>query len=500
MMGEIFRQEQPDDALPWTGERMVTGVGGAIEMEHLHRYFLARDLCRGRDVLDVAAGEGYGSALLAQTASSVTGVELDPTAVAYAAGAYVRANLRFLSGSATALPLDAASVDVVVSFETLEHFFDHDLFLSEVRRVLRPGGLLVLSTPDAATYSGPGSTPNPFHVRELTHGQFADVLKASFVHVALLRQRVMVGSAIVAEDAGMASAPMIYEQRGPMVFEAHRHLPRAPYLIALASDAEASLPASSLFIQTDDPNAPLVAVQAELARLQAVEERVVQGGSLLDETRADAVGLRAEMERLGLELAATGAEMERLRMVEEAARTNAANVRTMEEAAREQDVALRQVMAELKEASDGAREAKSLAEELAQMRSREATSALRARQQVLALARMQHRLSEALAGESTASRETRQASLQVAQERDLLRERLDDAGRERQHLRKEVERLREEAERNARAYDLASRMIIPVWARRLVPAPLRALNRGRERDAVPPDRSGGDVRPGGTRE
>ena len=58
MMGEIYRKERPREDLPWTGERLVHGIGGTIENEHFHRYFLARDLCRGRDVLDIASGEG----------------------------------------------------------------------------------------------------------------------------------------------------------------------------------------------------------------------------------------------------------------------------------------------------------------------------------------------------------------------------------------------------------------------------------------------------------
>ncbi|HNP61759.1 MAG TPA: hypothetical protein PKM72_13020, partial [Nitrospirales bacterium] len=48
--------------LPWTGERYVPGVIGDIELEHLHRYYLARELAVGKDVLDIACGEGYGSA------------------------------------------------------------------------------------------------------------------------------------------------------------------------------------------------------------------------------------------------------------------------------------------------------------------------------------------------------------------------------------------------------------------------------------------------------
>ncbi len=83
-MGELFRQDRPKTPLAWTGERLVTGIEGTIENEHLHRYFLAREFCRGKDVLDVASGEGYGAALLAQTAKRVIGVEVDSASVEHA--------------------------------------------------------------------------------------------------------------------------------------------------------------------------------------------------------------------------------------------------------------------------------------------------------------------------------------------------------------------------------------------------------------------------------
>src|SRR5271165_1539742 len=116
-MGELFRQVHTDTRLTWTGERMVPGQTGAIEAEHFHRYCLARDLCRGLDVLDVASGEGYGSTILAGVARSVIGVDIDEGSVAHAREAYPVDSLRFLCGSAIDLPLENASVDVVVSFE-----------------------------------------------------------------------------------------------------------------------------------------------------------------------------------------------------------------------------------------------------------------------------------------------------------------------------------------------------------------------------------------------
>src|ERR1700712_2790399 len=148
-MGELIRREAAKVPATFSGERLTASISGQVEIEHYHRYLLAREFCRGRDVIDVAAGEGYGTALLAQVARSAIGIEIDNDAVTAAREEFRRANLSYLQGDARSLPLPDSSFDVAVSFETLEHLAEQDIFLSELRRVLRPGGLLVISTPDA---------------------------------------------------------------------------------------------------------------------------------------------------------------------------------------------------------------------------------------------------------------------------------------------------------------------------------------------------------------
>ena len=160
----LFRIVQPLEALEFTGERLTTGISGQVEIEHLHRYCFARDFCVDKDVLDVAGGEGYGSMMLASVARSVIGVERDIAAVAHAKRTYMADNLAFEAGDALQLPLADESRDVIVSFETLEHLPDQQRFLQEVRRVLRPGGLFIISTPDRLVHSGIGMPVNPYHV------------------------------------------------------------------------------------------------------------------------------------------------------------------------------------------------------------------------------------------------------------------------------------------------------------------------------------------------
>ena len=107
----------------FTGERFLPGVAGEIAYEHCHRYAFARRFVRGARVLDAACGEGYGTALLADVAASVVGIDIEPQVVADATRRYAssRANVRFAAASVTRLPLADASVDAIVSFETIEH-------------------------------------------------------------------------------------------------------------------------------------------------------------------------------------------------------------------------------------------------------------------------------------------------------------------------------------------------------------------------------------------
>lgn len=291
-MGEIFEKSAPTAILPWTGERLTTGITGQVEIEHLHRYVFARGFCRGKDVLDVASGEGYGSNLLAQVAVSVIGVEIDQVSVTHAQSGYGKPNLQFRLGDARALPLPDACVDVVVSFETIEHFYEHDLFINEIRRVLRPGGLLIISSPERDIYSPTQQTPNPYHVRELTRSEFDQLLGAAFEHVALYAQRPFLGAALVREGE-TASGPLVtFERRGETHFEVSQGLPRPLYWVAVASDAFVAAPNTALYIDTSDVES--IFGQARNAAHEAASLR-----SQLDDLRPQAETWRRQLEELG---------------------------------------------------------------------------------------------------------------------------------------------------------------------------------------------------------
>ncbi|MCL4813518.1 MAG: methyltransferase domain-containing protein [Vicinamibacteraceae bacterium] len=153
---------------------------------HLDRYEFAATFASGRHVLDCACGTGYGSALLATRgpAASVIGIDLDEATVAYAVRHHSRGGVRFLVADAGRLDmLESGSVDLVVSFETIEHVPDDLAMLGELRRVLRPGGRLVVSTPN----NWPVEI-SPFHVRTYDEAAFRAVLGGWFEVVAMYGQ------------------------------------------------------------------------------------------------------------------------------------------------------------------------------------------------------------------------------------------------------------------------------------------------------------------------
>ena len=159
------RPEQWLTKLSQESEDVYKRPPGDWSPEHYHRYFLARELVEGKRVLDIASGEGYGSAILAQLAKHVTGVDISQEAVDAARDKYQKNNLDYVCGSVTAIPLPDHSVDMVVSFETIEHLTEQTEMLAEIRRVLIPEGILVISSPDKLTYSDIPVYHNEVHVK-----------------------------------------------------------------------------------------------------------------------------------------------------------------------------------------------------------------------------------------------------------------------------------------------------------------------------------------------
>lgn len=166
-----------DHTLPLTGERTIPGLAEENYWFRRHEVVYARlaDRCTGADVLEAGCGEGYGADLIAGVARRVIGLDYDETTVAHVRARYPRVEMRH--GNLAELPLPDAAVDVVVNFQVIEHLWDQAQFVGECLRVLRPGGLLLMSTPNRITFSPGRDTPlNPFHTRELDAAELRELL------------------------------------------------------------------------------------------------------------------------------------------------------------------------------------------------------------------------------------------------------------------------------------------------------------------------------------
>ena len=143
---------------------------------HLNRYAFARPFCEGTRILDAACGQGYGSYLMKTWgAKEVTGIDIDAAAIAQASALFREDGLHYLQHTVEQLPFPDASFDVVVSFETIEHIDKPDAFLKEIKRVLRPGGIVVISCPNDNYYYQNDCTKNPSHKAEYTYFQFKEL-------------------------------------------------------------------------------------------------------------------------------------------------------------------------------------------------------------------------------------------------------------------------------------------------------------------------------------
>ncbi len=185
----------------WTGERLEPYVLNETSIEHLHRYAVAMDLVYNKKVLDIACGEGYGAALLAGNAMQVTGIDNQAGIISQAKEKYKKQNLEFICGTVENIPAAEHAFDVVVSFETLEHVGIQDRMITEIKRVMQPGGLLIISTPDKRIYSDKTGYKNPFHIKEYYPEEFIALLLKYFKNAQRFDQEVAFSSVITSETA-----------------------------------------------------------------------------------------------------------------------------------------------------------------------------------------------------------------------------------------------------------------------------------------------------------
>ena len=165
------------EPLPLTGERTVPGIPEENYWFRRHEaaYLALAPHCAGATVLEAGCGEGYGADLLAEVAAKVVALDYDRLTAEHVRRAYPRVGV--VRGNLATLPLADGSVDVVANLQVIEHLWDQHGFLVECRRVLRPGGRLLVTTPNRITFSPGRDTPlNPFHTRELSPSELDSLL------------------------------------------------------------------------------------------------------------------------------------------------------------------------------------------------------------------------------------------------------------------------------------------------------------------------------------
>ncbi|MGW4590464.1 class I SAM-dependent methyltransferase [Amycolatopsis thermoflava] len=175
------------EALHLTGERTVPGIAEENYWFRRHEaaYHALLPWCAGAVVLEAGCGEGYGAGLIASTAKAVLALDYDQPTTEHVARRYPQ--VWTARGNLVRLPLRDGSVDVVANFQVIEHLWDQGAFLAECLRVLRPGGRLLVTTPNRITFTPDSDTPlNPFHTRELAADELDSLLREAGFAVELM--------------------------------------------------------------------------------------------------------------------------------------------------------------------------------------------------------------------------------------------------------------------------------------------------------------------------
>ena len=234
--------ENPQREPTFTGERFIPHqTDPFLALEHYHRYCFASRFVRGKKILDIGCGEGYGSAFLSQLADVVVGIDRDQAIIDYARKKYSSIpNLTFKVGNCQDAPDDSENFDMAVCFELLEHLNPDDQvrFLNSMRQRLKPDGLLVISSPEKNEYAAAFPVKNEFHKHELTILELKAFLDSFFKHVHLCAQRIL-SLSTVWQLEGRQRMQFHFHSRKDLLTEipSNESFSTPLYLIALCSNA-----------------------------------------------------------------------------------------------------------------------------------------------------------------------------------------------------------------------------------------------------------------------
>lgn len=285
--------------LEFTGERFTPECLREIRYEHFHRYALAAHWVAGLRVLDAACGEGYGSSLLAAKAREVTGVDVAAKAVAHAKSRYSAKNLAYFCADCCATPFANNSFDCIVSFETLEHLENQRALLTEFRRLLKPSGFLIISSPDKAVYTDKMGNANPFHLSELYRSEFENLLAEFFPSVRWLGQKLGFHSMIWPLQLSGSKQFLLQQESNTAVEELQQAASEPVYLLAICANTPSDMPnfEQDLFLFDDASESVYQHYYHEIGRnletgriLQDLEARVASLQATLHATNHPAAG------------------------------------------------------------------------------------------------------------------------------------------------------------------------------------------------------------------
>ena len=278
--------------MEFTGERFVPQLSGEIKYEHLHRYALCLKLSKNKTVLDIASGEGYGAFILSKDAKTVIGVDIDHESIKHSQQKYHHIeNLKFLLGDCTAIPLPDNSVDVVTSFETIEHHDKHEEMILEIKRVLNDEGKLIISSPNRLIYSDEPNYSNPYHVKELYYEEFVSLLSRHFNKIDLYGQRLASASFVSSLKASNLKNYTAYTGEINDLAEKTCSLTSPVYFLAICSDQTQSvdLGLESVYIDAEDDLLGLLQDDRRRAQIQLkkYELKLEESQSQLHLTRSE---------------------------------------------------------------------------------------------------------------------------------------------------------------------------------------------------------------------
>ncbi len=194
--------------MEFSGERYLPemNIDSEISIFHRQRYESILSICAGKNVVDAACGEGYGSSFIAEKAACVIGIDISHEAIENAKGKYQKENLHYYEASVERIPVEDNWADVFVSYETIEHVTEdiQRKFLKEIRRILKKDGILIMSSPDKRNYSDIPQFHNEFHVHELYFEEFDALLKRYFPNRKYYYQGMFCNSYIFGKEQGIS--------------------------------------------------------------------------------------------------------------------------------------------------------------------------------------------------------------------------------------------------------------------------------------------------------